>query len=501
MATSIIEVSWCEPRGCWRKYIGQQIGRDGSLKPKCWYFGVDHREAIRRALELTAEWNRLRRAGANAWPLKRKLGSRPVNEKDDFVDPSDLTVGQVADLYVASIQRKAEAGQRSWSYVHSVRTRMGWIFEALGRHTRILEIGEKEIEDAVMFLVRRPRAKRRMHQKPPSKPISVVLVVHSIRQMKSLLTWAYELDGCSWQRPKRFDRIFRIRTRDMATQEERARAARQVVSGDVASFTIEELQILWRAARERDRLFILLGLNCGFTSSEISDLRTFEIFLDAQQPYIHRRRNKTGVEARWSLWPETANALLRHQAPENPELRWLLTNYGNPLVEVTPTTRRDAIEQAWKSLVERSEVERRLGFRFLRKTGADAIKRLGGLDLSEMFLSHQEPGLNKHYANRDWPKLWTCLQELRDQMPFLQDRSFTSQDASKPESSPAFARRPTKRSRTGRLNVSFHEGKKRYYGRVYKSGRTYCTKYFPTAEEAASAAATLRLELPYRGER
>lgn len=175
MGGGVIAVSWSDARRCWRKYIGKHRSRDGSLKPKCWYFGKDEREAVRRAVELTAEWNRLQRDGADAWPTKTPNRATKVEVQDDFLDPRDLTVGRAADLYVASLRRKAEAGQRSWSHVHSVRTRMGWVYEALGQHTRFNAIGETEIEEGVLFLVRRPIAKRRNHQTTQRKPISVAL--------------------------------------------------------------------------------------------------------------------------------------------------------------------------------------------------------------------------------------------------------------------------------------------------------------------------------------
>jgi hypothetical protein len=293
------------------------------------------------------------------------------------------------------------------------------------------------------------------------------------------------MDGCTWNKPKRFERLFRLRQRQMATAEERERAAMEVVSGEVATFTIEELSVLWAAAGNKVRLFMLLGLNCGFTSSEVSNLRTFEAFLDVEEPFVHRFRDKTGVEARWCLWPETVQFLRAFKADENGERRWLLTEYGNPLVEVTPRTRRDAVEQAWKALLQRIAPDRRLGIRFLRKTGADAIKRLGTLEESEMYLAHAEPGINKAYANRNWGRMWECLRQLRLQLPFLGEKFSL---APKENCSTA----PTKRSTTGFRNVSYHAGKDRFYARVMVDGKVRWSGYFRSAEEAANAALLIR---------
>lgn len=282
------------------------------------------------------------------------------------------------------------------------------------------------------------------------------------------------------------------------------RRARLIDPRRMAMFTIDELTALFRAGRSRDRLYILLGLNCGFTNIDLANLRTFEVFLDAERPHIHKRRHKTGVEARWLLWPETASLLKRLRVPENPGKLWLLTEYGNPLVETSFECRRDSVDQMWKLLCARTRLKRHLGFRFMRKTGASAIKRLGGLEESEMYLAHQEPGLNKSYANRNWDRMWACLEKFRAQLPFLGPaweldpaECLFTQDGNPDwsEVHPPWVQRATKRSETGLLNVSLNKLKGKYYARVYRDGETHSKGYFGTAEEADKAAAVIRRKL------
>jgi len=249
---------------------------------------------------------------------------------------------------------------------------------------------------------------------------------------------------------------------------------------------------------------MLLGMNCGFTSGEISSLRQFEVNL-TDTPYIHKRRHKTGVEARWTLWPETAALLRKHRAVgSNSGLYWLLTGAGKQLVEVTETHRRDSIGQSWKQLFARTPDLDWMAFRYLRKTGASAIKRLGGLEESEMYLAHQEVGLNKHYANRNWDRLWACLEQYRAQLPFLgpawtlePEECLFTMDLGTPwgDLAPPHAQRVTKRSALKRLNVSFNTRKRMFYARVYRKGRTHFSGYFSTAEEAQTAAQALRLKV------
>ena len=77
-----------------------------------------------------------------------------------------------------------------------------------------------------------------------------------------------------------------------------------------------------------------------------------------------------------------------------------------------------------------------LGFKFLRKTGADRIKKLGGLEVSEMYLSHAETnGMNRHYANRNWPQMHECLNLLREQLRPLCEVKVDPKSESAPTSS------------------------------------------------------------------
>lgn len=174
-AGKTVSVSWSPAQGQYRKYVGYQLGRSGKPQPKCWYLGGDEREAVRRAVELVAEWNRLKAAGATVWPLKAASGEASENKKakDDFVDANALTVREVCSLYLDSYRRLAEAKQVSWGFVHSTEHRLGWVKRALGEHVRLASIGEREIQEAVLLLVRRPLARRRNHQTKEPRPLAI----------------------------------------------------------------------------------------------------------------------------------------------------------------------------------------------------------------------------------------------------------------------------------------------------------------------------------------
>jgi len=428
-----------------------------------------------------------------------------LTTRDRAVKPCDLTIADAANLYLMQMFNRAWSAQVSWGHYRSCQHRLRRVVECMGEQNALSNVTKESLNSTILYFAQRPPCKKRKFQKKPAdQPISLYTAKGIIAMVRALFVWLADHDQLTWERPRGFDRIFKLKDRRLKTPDEVAREARSVISGEVDTFTIAELTRLFRAARSRDRLYILLGLNCGFTSGEISSLHTFEVFLDADVPCIHKRRAKTGVEAKWSLWPETATMLRRHRAATNARHLWLMTPLCNQLVEVDEFCRRDAIDQSWKLLYPRVGLDRVLGFRFMRKTGADAIKRLGGLEESEMYLAHQESGLNKHYANRNWPKLWTCLERFRAQLPFLgptwdldpEECLFTQ--SGNPDWSavnPPWVQKATKRSQSGMLNVSFHQVKRRFSARIYQKGETYCSGYFEKAEDAASAAKEIRRKL------
>jgi integrase len=110
------------------------------------------------------------------------------------------------------------------------------------------------------------------------------------------------------------------------------------------------------------------------------------------------------------LWGVTADLLERRLGwtPKNAEDYALLTRNGQPYVSYGNGNRTDVIGQAWTKLVKKAGVTK-LGFRYLRKTGADMIRKIGGLEVSEAYLAHSEKTLARFYSNRDFDKLADAL--------------------------------------------------------------------------------------------
>ncbi len=246
-----------------------------------------------------------------------------------IVHANSVSVHDTANLCLQEVYERASAGQLSWSHYRSCRLRLKKVVAALGPDTLLAAVGQRELSSAVLQFASRPPCGRRPYQKRPhGEPIARWTAMTYIAQMKTLFAWAAEHDLLSWDKPRGFSRAFRLRDRRMRTPQEEERACCGVSTAELDAYSMAELTALFRAGRSLDRLFIVLGLNCGFTSREIASLRTFEVSLEGPHPFIHRRRPKTGVEARWALWPETAALLALHRSPTNVDHRWLLTRAG-----------------------------------------------------------------------------------------------------------------------------------------------------------------------------
>ncbi len=421
-----ISVTWHAPSGRYRKQIGKQIGRNGQLAPKVHYLGPDERAAKRRALALVAEWDALKQQGHVVWPKMRAgvasvEGARQVVQ----VNASKLTVGDAIELYREDVHRRAELGLVSNSYRNTVDYRLGWMPRAISGRIPLASITAEDLRRAVEFFVSRPQQSTKRLNKPTTKPISIRTAKDLVRELKAVFRFVEnDLEGTGYKRPAGFERLFKIPWQRLRTIEEIRAETVRAIHGEVATYTTEELRSIWHAATERSRLYILMALNFGWTSQEMSDARDFNFELDTDEPFVIKERSKKPVIARWPVWPETLALLKSHRAPQNPEQRWLLNARGLPLVRVT-THRRDAVYEAWKRIRAKTIEEnvKRLGFTYVRKTSGNWIKQKCGLEASEMFLSHGETGgeMNRFYANRRWPLMWDSLWAFRQTLTFLDE--------------------------------------------------------------------------------
>lgn len=422
-----VGVTFHAPSGQFKKTIGKQQRPDGKTRPKVFYLGSNQREAKNRAVLLMGEWARLQEDGAEYWPdgttgaaltlpdaISSRKSENPDGNGERMVGVGELTISDAAKLYLADQERRLAAKQVSAAHVRHMRYRIGRIVGAIGENTLLADIGKDELQRGVDYFIKRPTVRRHGRDERPATPMAIDTVVGFIRAMKALFVWLDEDEDIPWSRPRSFRRIFAIKREAMKTETERKQETHEMVTGRIPLFEVEELALLYAGASEQACAWMLLALNCGFTQQELSDLRTFEVDLDAQIPCIHRKRGKTGVEMKWELWPETAEAIRSTMAHDNRGNRIFLTAHGKTLCGGKENG-RDAVRQVWRKLRVEAGRPDALSFKYLRKTGGDCMKRLDGIEVSEMYLAHVEmQRMSRHYTNRDWDRMNASLREMRE---------------------------------------------------------------------------------------
>ena len=335
------------------------------------------------------------------------------------------------------------------SLIHFSLNRLYWAVNDVP----IALIGPDEVRQIVQFFLARPDSPRTGQKLAPQTVIETLYFVKKLFEDLS--------ERGLWSTSQPLNRLFEYRRDKLYTDAERE------AMSEVKVFTIAELQTLWHAAGDgsRSQLYQALALNAGFTQTEIATLRHAHLHLDGEKPYIRRFRNKTRVLGIWRLWPETVALLRKHITDPATNDLALLGPSGRPLVRISETGRADDIRHDWarvrrhvKSLADAhaAHVEQTmavcaelgqqspvaaativavlkapamivptpfapahvqtLGFKFLRKTSSDLIRRIAGKDTAEVFLAHVDPTMGRHYHNPDFKRLSKALRKLRSRL-------------------------------------------------------------------------------------
>jgi integrase len=163
-----------------------------------------------------------------------------------------------------------------------------------------------------------------------SKTRGLVGLSNAIRLTRIVFKYAH--DASLIDSPVRFGPTFRVK-REKIRKAAAGRPARMFEAG--------ELRRLLAEADDTLRCMILLGVNCGFGQTDISNLP--QSALDLDEGFVYFPRVKTGVMRRVPLWPETVEALRlaiagRPEAakPEDAGLVFI-TKYGNRWTRVSET--------------------------------------------------------------------------------------------------------------------------------------------------------------------
>lgn len=504
-AKTNVKVSTHEVRGKivgFKKMIGGErffFGRDWGVSSGS---KADERQAQRIAEQLDTEHDRLRLQG-QGWTAASKaeavnrvrsiLGLSAVEpsvspsaakesprinlEQSGTVSTADrlLTLSAAIDAFKADQDERFATRKISLKQRDSLKRRIDDAKAAFPNPgVPLTSIGRDQLQAAVNHWLKRPISAK------TGEKIAVLTVVSRVGALGQFFRWCYNAE--KWDGFRAWETLFAVDGDALMSPAEK-QAAKQ----GKPKFTIAELATLYANATLRQRLYILLALNCGFGQTEIATLRHWDLHLDPPADasreqkasfvaYIERRRNKTNVEGKWELWKETAD-LLRvycgafggyvHLAPETaegiryerpnlhgaqyvvnkptfegidePETLALRSEDGYPLVH----GKTDSIDLSWRRLYAKKAVKakkvRRLGFYSLRHTAAQRVRDLAGYETHKIFMAHAtleasgRKGVSERYYTQrsevDFGKVAFALRTFRTQL----DGMFTGKIEEKKE--------------------------------------------------------------------
>jgi integrase len=213
-----------------------------------------------------------------------------------------------------------------------------------------------------------------------------------MKSARQFIRWAY--------RQEVLDRLPRnLDSRDLSIK---------VPKTKIKTFTKEEVFQLLDTATDRNRLYYLLMLNCGFTQIDVSELSPSEV--NWKKGEISHKRIKTEEEEEvptvtYKLWDETFRLLKEHGDQKGE--RVFLNRNGNPLVSATLKTtgqsrikRLDHIYPAFNLLRIKLKITKSL--KVFRKTGASKLKEKNEYrSLDTLYLGHSPRSIADIHYSKD----------------------------------------------------------------------------------------------------
>ena len=374
-----------------------------------------------------------------------------LKELDQPVPESEATLHEALDAFVEHVRRTAltpavEGETQVTSPYGNTQIRTAQRLKERHQNIPLSALTLNAIQAMVDYWRARPVVKG------TNKPITVRTAQNHIKQIKEFFRWLHKNSNYEWRKPEDFDDLV------VSVKSNLREKAAKVSPVAVDTYGLDELIVLYKYATPLERLFFLLGLNCGFGQAEIATVLVKEVellkrhshetllgFLSTENDsFIKKIRPKTEVYGEWLLWPETVDALQwaarRRQGQAvvtrggnkgkdirmTPDSLLILSEDGTPLVKQTAKgNRASRIANLWTSdLTHRIRKDkdgfRALSFNKIRKTAGNMIRNLSDGEVAGVFLCHGEPvrtdDLIDIYTNRPFAKVFKAIRLARERL-------------------------------------------------------------------------------------
>jgi len=279
----------------------------------------------------------------------------------DRVDRAgDLTVGDLANQFLAVKDRKRQAGDIEPATFVEYHRDCELMVQHFGRDRTVPSISRQDLAAFRDFL---------------GAGVNATTLNNRVGNARSIFKFAFEQELID--RPLRYGEEFKRPERRLLRRA-RAQAGR-------IHFHAGEIRQLLAVAPPALRAMILLGINSGLGNTDIGNLPASCV--DLERGWLDYARVKTGIERRCPLWPETVAAIraavadtARHKRQRHPSAKGLLfvTRMGLPYTrEEFHSVRNgrpevvlhDAIADAMRKAMRKARINQKgLGFYGLRRS-------------------------------------------------------------------------------------------------------------------------------------
>jgi integrase len=302
------------------------------------------------------------------------------------------TLGDLLKAFVDSRRREAAAGGLSQGRVEQQRIHAERFVEWAGRKQ-----GLEKLSGSILL------GYRDQVLDEVSKGLSSYTARDRLANVKSLVKFAFKREYIDAM-PKCLDDDYQVSL---------AKRAIETISKD-------EIFSLLHHATRRQRLYLLLGLNCGFYAGDIADTRISEI--DLNKGTITRKRSKTKSHENvptvaYKLWPETME-VVREFIERSGDVAFRSETGGTLITQKVNgqgrLTKNDAIHSSWKRLQQASNSKSQ--HKLLRKTGATWLESSERFHrFGELYLCHAPQTIKQiHYAAPDLKGFHEALDAMRE---------------------------------------------------------------------------------------
>lgn len=304
------------------------------------------------------------------WPYIS--ADRPVPSEFSTRGPS---VAQVLDQWLASKKADRDAGRIKPRTYSDYRRACLIQIDCLGRNLPVAQLG--------------PHHFAQLRQHLDKLGLAKSIVNPHMTWMRMAWKWAYDSDLI--EKPVKFGPDFK------GPSKADIRSARHEHGRQ--TYTAAEIRTLLDACTDRKlRAAILLGINGGYTQSEVSALKLTDVKLDAS--LIDHLREKTKIPRCCPLWPETVKAIRDYlptrQTPADDASELLfVSDKGTPMyvtrtLDKGRTVNLDNFQRSFARLLKKTGIKlNQAGFGKLRATFRTVADNALDANATRLIMGHE----------------------------------------------------------------------------------------------------------------